>query len=89
MAFEVIWHEDVLKDLKKLDKQVAKKIITKVKNYLLQNPEKLGKPLKGNFTGLYRYRIGDYRIIYSIERGLKLIRVLSAGHRKEIYKDKD
>lgn len=86
MAYEAIWHEGALKDLKKLDKQVAKKIIDKVKEYLIKEPTILGKPLKGNFSGFYRYRIGDYRIIYTVNREEEKIRVLSAGHRKDIYR---
>ncbi|MCP5047346.1 MAG: type II toxin-antitoxin system RelE/ParE family toxin [bacterium] len=86
LAYELIWHEGVLKDLKKLDKEVARKIVTKVKNYLIVDPLSLGKPLKGNFSGLYRYRIGDYRVIYSVNRQEVKINILAARHRKDVYK---
>ena len=48
-----------------------------------KNPEK-GKPLKGTYKGLNSYRIGDYRIIYTVIKDIVLI--LKIGHRKEIYK---
>ena len=85
MAYDVIWHEKALDDLKSLDRQISKKIIDRVKNYLSQSPEKIGKPLKGVLKGLYRYRFGDYRIIYTIDRAEKQISILYVGHRKDIY----
>ena len=86
MAYKAIWHEETLKDLKKLDRTTAKKIVAKVKNYLIQDPVKLGLPLKGTLKGLYRYRIGDYRIIYVIDQAEKKIVILNVNHRKKIYK---
>lgn len=86
MAYKAIWHEETLKDLKKLDRTIAKKIVAKVKNYLIQDPAKLGTPLKGNLKGLYRYRIGEYRVIYVIDQAEKKIIILNVNHRKKIYK---
>ncbi len=86
MAYKAIWHEETLKYLKKLDRTTAKKIVAKVKNYLIQDPAKLGLPLKGTLKGLYRYRIGDYRIIYVIDQAEKKIIILNVNHRKKIYK---
>jgi mRNA interferase RelE/StbE len=86
LAYRVLWHEHALNDLKELDRQTAGKIVIRVKGYLSQDPEKLGKPLKGVLKGLYRYRIGDYRIMYSIDRGDKQISILYVGSRKDIYR---
>ncbi len=86
MAYNVIWHEGTLKDLKKLNRSSAKKVVAKVKNYLIQDPVKLGTPLKGNLKGLYRYRIGEYRVIYVIDQAEKKIIILNVKHRKKIYK---
>jgi mRNA interferase RelE/StbE len=86
LAYNVIWHEGTLKDLKKLNRTSAKKIVAKVKNYLIQDPVKLGTPLKGNLKGLYRYRIGEYRVIYVIDQAEKKIIILNVNHRKKIYK---
>jgi mRNA interferase RelE/StbE len=47
----------------------------------------LGKPLKGMFKGLYRYRFGAYRIMYAVDMGQKEILVLRVGHRKEVYSE--
>lgn len=86
MAYSAIWHEETLKDLKKLNRTTAKKIVAKVKNYLIQDPVKLGTPLKGNLKGLYRYRIGEYRAIYVIDQAEKKIIILNVNHRRKIYK---
>jgi len=86
LAYRVLWHEHALNDLKEFDRQMGGKIVNRVKAYLSQDPEKLGKPLKGVLKGLYRYRIGDYRIMYSIDRGDKQISILYIGGRKDIYR---
>ena len=43
------------------------------------------KPLTANLTGLYRYRVGDYRVIYRIDEQEKLVLVLKIAHRSEAY----
>jgi len=86
LSYKVVWHEKALDDLKGIDKQQAKAIVEKARTYLTKDPLSLGKPLKGMFKGLYRYRFGDYRIIYAIDRKEKLIIVLRVGDRKDIYK---
>jgi len=86
LAYKAIWHEETLKDLKKLNRTTAKKIVAKVKNYLIQDPVKLGTPLKGNLKGFYRYRIGEYRVIYVIDQAEKKIIILNVNHRRKIYK---
>lgn len=86
MAYSAVWHERALDDLKALDRATAGKIIERVKNHLTQDPERLGKPLKGVLKGLFRYRWGDYRIIYTIEKAEARISVLYIGHRKDVYR---
>jgi len=85
LAYNVKWQEKAIEDLKDLDKQNAKAIMERVKIYLSQDPISLGKPLKGMFKGLFRYRYGDYRIIYALDRKRKNILILRIGHRKDIY----
>ncbi|MFW6124454.1 MAG: type II toxin-antitoxin system RelE family toxin [Acidobacteriota bacterium] len=85
-SFEVRWHEKAVKDLKNLDKETIRRIIDKVKNHLNKRPLKLSKSLKGRFRGLYRYRIGDYRVIFVLDHEKKELLVLAVNHRKNIYK---
>lgn len=86
MAYSAIWHEDSLEDLEKLDKPIAKRIKDKVKIHLLQDPAKLGTPLKGHLKGIYRYRVGVYRVIYVIDRAEQQMRIMGINHRKTVYK---
>ncbi len=87
MIFSIRWHEEAIKDLKNLDRNAQKKIIAKVKGYLAKDPISLGKPLKGIFKGLYRYRYGAYRVIYAIDRNSVVILILGVGDRKDVYDD--
>lgn len=86
MSYKALWHEDALKDLKKIDKKDAEKIIEKVETYLTKDPLQLGKSLKTHLKGFYRYRIGKYRVIYLIKENELLIIILKVGKRDEVYK---
>lgn len=52
----------------------------------LENPRQLGKPLKGAHAGLWRYRVGDLRIVCEIRDSELIVLVVSIGHRREIYR---
>ena len=86
MDYKVKLHEGAIKELKKLDFPVRKSIVEKIENYLVKDPVGFGKPLKGNFKGLYRYRVGDYRIIYMVDIAERIIFVTNINHRKKVYK---
>ena len=74
------------RQLKKLDPPVAKRIVEQIA-WLAQHFDKI-KPeaLKGNLAGLFKYREGDYRIIYEPLHKEKVIVIHELGHRSEIYK---
>ncbi len=81
MMFNMIWDEKAYEKLKKLEPFLAKRILKKVKE-ISENPlSKNIKRLKGETA--FRLRIGDYRIIFEIEKD-KII-ILNLGHRKNIY----
>jgi len=88
LAYSAIWHESSVEDLKKLDRKIAKKVVDKVKEYLVNDPIELGSPLKGHLKGFYRYRIGEYRVIYAMDHEEKKIIILNVNHRSKIYKKK-
>ncbi len=56
--------KSVFKDLKRIGVPVARRIISQLETILRENPDK-GIPLKGEFKGLFRLRIGEYRVIYA------------------------
>jgi mRNA interferase RelE/StbE len=57
-----------------------------VGEYLAKDPVELGKALTGNYAGIYRYRYGDYRILYVLDLGAQTMTTLEASHRQEIYR---
>lgn len=78
--------EDALRDLRRIDRQDARRITAYMKGVsLLDDPRDRGKALSGNLAGLWRYRIGDHRAICVIEDDLILLSVLRVGHRRDIY----
>lgn len=87
MAWRIEIDKDVQREMKKLDKQVAKRITAKLREVSqLDDPRSMGKGLTGNLAGLWRYRVGDYRIICDIEDGVLLILVVDVAYRREVYK---
>lgn len=74
-------------DLKKMDRPVALMLSKKMKDKIdgIENPRSFGKALSGNKKGLWRYRIGNYRIICHIEDFKLIVLALELGHRKNIY----
>ena len=85
MSYKVLWNRKALENLKELDKPLRKRIFDKVRDCVSKDPMNIGKPLKGEMSGFWRYRLGDYRIIYTVDLGKQIITVLEAGHRKDIY----
>ena len=83
MAHRIEYKASVVRDLKRLDRQSARRVLAKLERELSENPDK-GLPLKGAFQGLFRLRVGDYRVIYAKTRGGVL--VLRIGHRSDIYR---
>jgi mRNA interferase RelE/StbE len=74
--------------LQKLDKPLQKRIASFLLDRLqtIDNPRSTGKALQGKLSGLWRYRVGDFRLLCHIEDNELIILVIEIGHRKEIYK---
>jgi mRNA interferase RelE/StbE len=76
---------DAEDDLKHLDREVAKRIVNKLR-WLAANATAVSHTaLTGQWTGLYRWRIGDYRAIYALDHEDGVITVIVVGHRRDIY----
>ena len=83
----IIYSEEALKSLKKLDRPVQKLIISYMdKIALLEEPTARGKSLSASLRGFWRYRVGDYRILCEIQDEKLIICVVDIDHRKNIYK---
>lgn len=86
--YSVRFESQAKKALKKMDKPTAAMIMSWIKSHLVgcNDPYLYGKSLVGNHKGKWRYRVGNYRLIANINDDELVILILTAGHRKEIYK---
>lgn len=74
------------KELLKIDFSIQKQILNFLNEEKLKiSPKSSGKALVGNFKGLWRYRVGDYRIICEIKNKELIVLVISIGHRSRVY----
>ena len=86
MSFKIVYSKSALKEIKSLPAIYAKKIIEKSEQ-LSENPRPSGcKKLVGSKEELWRIRVGDYRILYTIEDQIKIVDIRSVGNRKDVYK---
>jgi mRNA interferase RelE/StbE len=86
---KVIYSPGADRDLENLDNSIVQRIVKKVKEITDQeNPLVYAKALTGHLQGLYRFRVGDYRIIFSINKDetITILIILKIAHRKEVYK---
>lgn len=82
MAYNIVYKKSVHRDLKKLSKSEANHILDQIEQELSKKPES-NPVLKGQFAGLRKFRVGEYRVIYALLRTDVLI--LRIGHRKNVY----
>ena len=88
MAWTVEISNIAERQLRKIDRSIQKRILDWLEDRLenCKNPRHFGEPLKGNHAGLWRYRIGDYRVLCEIQDEKIVVLVLAIGHRREVYK---
>lgn len=87
MVWKIEYLQSAQKEARKIDPQARKRI----KKYLehvvaLEDPRQVGKALKGGLSNLWRYRIGDYRVICELRDDVLIVLVVTIGHRKNVYK---
>ncbi len=87
MAWTVEVSDYAEKQLRKLDKPIQKRLLDWLEDRIegCKNPRHFGEPLRGEMAGLWRYRIGDYRVICEIQDQQFIVLALAVGHRREIY----
>lgn len=84
MNFKIFLHPKAKKFADKLDKNVKERIKHKISE-LKEFPEERGKPLK--YCNFWSLRVGDYRIIYELDKSNNKVVILFIGHRKNVYDD--
>lgn len=86
--YQVKFSEHAVKELKKLDKPTARVI----KNWIIKNlvdttdSRQHGKPLTGNLKGIWRYRVGGYRLFAEIQEDVLIVFLFEITHRRKIYR---
>lgn len=86
-SYKIKWKQSAKKELKKLDKQIIPIILQAIEN-LVYNPYPSGSKKLIGSDAVYRIRVGNYRIIYSIRSTILTIEIVKVGHRREIYRQK-
>lgn len=88
MAWTIDYTQTALNQLRKLDKQSARRILDFMDERIAQrdDPRSTGKALTGPLGGLWRYRVGDFRVICEIQDGELRVLVVELGNRREVYR---
>lgn len=83
MKYQVEYTKSAVKQLKKMDRKIAALILSYIEDKLIdcENPRAYGKALTGDKKEIWRYRVGDYRILAMIEDEVLIITVVEARHR--------
>lgn len=88
MTYQLVQTPRFVKALKKLDRQIARRILVALYELVdVDDPVGRLKPLQHELAGLWRLRVGDYRIIVDVQRAELMIVALDADHRSKIYED--
>lgn len=88
MAWQIEFAATAKRQLTKIGKSDAKRITKYLRDRIAssENPRAIGKPLKGVLGDLWRYRVGDYRVLCDIQDNRLVILVVAIGHRREVYR---
>jgi len=72
--------------IERLPSKVAIAVLDFVLGPLIENPHRVGKPLRGDLTGLHSARVGTYRVVYEIDEPNRIVQVIYIDHRADIYR---
>lgn len=86
MAYHVEFTPEAERDLSRLDREVAQRVVNRIR-WLAQHFEQITvESLSGKqWKGVFNLRVGDYRVLYTVNRSKKLLTIHLIGHRREIY----
>ena len=89
MAWSIEFSDEAAKEMRQLDRQVARRIhaFLSERVALLDDPRSIGEALKGARLGAFwKYRVGDWRVVASIEDEILRVLVVRVGNRREVYR---
>jgi mRNA interferase RelE/StbE len=87
LPWTIEYADTARQELRKLDKQIARRILDYMDERIasLEDPRSAGKALAGPLGGLWRYRVGDCRVICEIQDKAVRVLVVRIGHRRDVY----
>jgi len=88
LIWKVEWDDRAAKELRRLSVEVQQKILRffRTRISVPENPRRFGRALSRELHGLWRYRLGDYRMICRIEQDRMVVLVVRVGHRSHVYR---
>jgi mRNA interferase RelE/StbE len=86
-VWQVEFDSEAARDLRKLGAEPQRLILRYLRQRIAtaEDPRRFGRALTADLKGLWRYRVGDYRIIAAIEEHRFVVLVVTLGHRREVY----
>jgi mRNA interferase RelE/StbE len=87
LIWTVEFDDRARRELRKLALETQRQILHYLRERIAgsEDPKQFGKPLRQNLAGLWRYRVGDYRLICRLENDRLVVLVLQVGHRRDVY----
>jgi mRNA interferase RelE/StbE len=87
-SWRVEFHPAAVRDLRKLGVDGERRVLRYMRERIVcsEDPRRFGNALTGDRKGLWRYRVGNYRIVAAIEEGRFVVLVVTVGHRREVYR---
>ncbi len=86
MSYQIRFMPKAITDINHLDKRNAQRIITKLR-WLAENLDNITtEVLSGELKGLFKLRVGSYRVLYTVSRTDRVITIHLVGHRRDIYR---
>ncbi len=85
--YAIVLTREGQKDYRKLEKSVGRRVdqtLDNLREHPLQYPQAI--PLKGKFVGSYRWRVGDWRVVYEVNTDEQIVTILQITHRSKVYK---
>jgi mRNA interferase RelE/StbE len=90
LAWTIEFDPAAFKELSRLDNPIQRRILRYLRERLAgeEDPRRFGKAMRGEKVGLWRYRVGDHRMVCAFENEGKRLRVLRIGYRRSVYRDR-
>lgn len=86
--YEVEITPEGLRHLDRLPEKVRAAVLETILGSIAENPQRAGKPLRGELDGLHSARRGEFRVIYEIDEGARVVLVHRAQHRRRVYRSR-